>query len=115
MGRKEKKKHDSEVAEIEIKTEIEVEEWKPPDVSGTSNQNPPLHTFKGPMIKLEVNDDNLVENDEVKQQIKKEPVDEEFIEQNVTHLKRHIKEVRQKIRNQKCDECDKLKKENAEL
>ena len=42
-------------------------------------------------------------------------MDEEFIEQNPTHLKWHIKEVRQKIRNQKCDECDKLKNENAEL
>ena len=47
---------DSEVEELEIKTEIEIEEWKPPDVSGTSNQNPllELHTFKGPMVKLEL-------------------------------------------------------------
>ena len=45
---------DSEIEEIEIKTEIEIEEWKPPDVSGTSNQNPPLHTSKGPMVKLEL-------------------------------------------------------------
>ena len=54
----------------EIKTEIEIEDWKPPDVSdvsGTNNQNPLLHshlnelenlndfvnTSKGPMIKLE--------------------------------------------------------------
>ena len=44
----------AEVEELEIKTEIEIEEWKPPDVSGTSNQNPPLHTFKGPMVKLEL-------------------------------------------------------------
>ena len=31
-------------SEFEIKTEIEIEDWKPPDVSGTSNQNPPLHS-----------------------------------------------------------------------
>ena len=45
---------DSEIEEIEIKTEIEIEEWKPPDVSGTSNQNPPLNTSNGPMVKLEL-------------------------------------------------------------
>ena len=127
---------DSEVEELEIKTEIEIEEWKPPDVSGTSNQNPPLHTFKGPMVKLElenlndflntskgpmikleglyfmisflfiyiatnfefqilisVNDDNLVENNEVKQQIKKEPVDEEFIVQNPPLNYSHLNEL----------------------
>ena len=63
---------DSEFEEFEIKTEIEIEieDWKPPDVSdvsGTNNQNPLLHshlnelenlndfvnTSKGPMIKLE--------------------------------------------------------------
>ena len=55
-------------SEFEIKTEIEIEDWKPPDVSGTSNQNPSLHSHlnelenindflpssKGLMAKLEL-------------------------------------------------------------
>ena len=81
----------SDSEELEIKTEIEIENWKPPDVSEagiiSSNQKGPtlshvnetensrdfFDVSKSPIIKLEV---------EVKQEIKDEPMDEVFIEQN---------------------------------
>ena len=125
---------DSEFEEFEIKTEIEIEDLKPPDLSvagmiSRNNQQGPTSSqvnetenskeffdvSEHPIIKLEI---------EAKQEIKEEPIDDVFMEQNedLMNVKTHSEEdnplpisdepkVQEMVgvqkRNYKCNVCDK--------